>query len=269
VIPVDAHHLTPDAIGAGGDRFSLDGRRVLVTGAGRGLGQGIALAAAEAGASVVGVARSGEQLAETARLAADATGSFATVPADLSGVPELDALVSRLDALGPFHGVVHAAGRQLRAPSNSVRYDEWRSIISLHLDVPFFLSMALLDRQRDLGISASHVFIGSLGCTIGIPRIAPYCAAKSGLLGLARTLAVEFAADGVRFNVLSPGYAHTQLTDDLLSDPVQRERVLGRIPAGRLGLPDEIGDAAVFLLSDASRYITGQMLNVDGGWLAG
>jgi 2-deoxy-D-gluconate 3-dehydrogenase len=251
------------------EQFSLTGRRVLVTGAGRGLGQGIALAAVQAGADVVGVARSADQLTDTAGLASGVDGSFSVVPADLSRVERLDTLIERLEPFSPFHGVVHAAGNQLRKSAHTVSYEEWRRVLELHLDAPFFLSMALLRRQLDEVIPASHVFVGSLASTIGLRRVAPYAAAKSALSGLARTLALEYAESGVRFNVLSPGYFHTQLTNDLLSDPTQHERVLSRIPMKRLGVAGDLAGSAIYLLSDASRYVTGQVLNVDGGWLAG
>jgi 2-dehydro-3-deoxy-D-gluconate 5-dehydrogenase len=112
------------------------------------------------------------------------------------------------------------------------------------------------------------VFIGSLGSSIAIPRAVGYVASKAGLLGLVRTLAAEWATLGVRVNAISPGYFRTELTAAVLDNPDELARIEGRIPMGRLGRPDELGGAAVFLLSDASSYLTGQQIIVDGGWLA-
>ncbi|MHB8692084.1 MAG: SDR family NAD(P)-dependent oxidoreductase [Solirubrobacteraceae bacterium] len=250
------------------DPFSLRGRRVVVTGAGRGLGQGIAIAAARAGADVVGVARSAEQLAETAERITAEGGSFVSVPADLSQ-PEAVRMIGYAAASnGMAWGVVHAAGGQVRKPAVDVTRHDWRLVHDVHMEAAFFLSTAIARRQLAAGTGGSHVFVASLGSSIGLPRIAPYTAAKSGVLGVVRTLAVEWAQAGIRVNAVAPGYFHTALTDELLSDPRERERVLSRIPMRRLGTPDDLAGAAVFLLSDASAYVTGQSLNVDGGWLA-
>ena len=106
-----------------------------------------------------------------------------------------------------------------------------------------------------------------MNSSIGLPRIAPYVATKTGIVGVARSLSAEWAADGIRAKVIGPGYFRTKLTEDLLAQPEQHERIMGRIPMRRLGDPSDLGGMAVFLLSDASSYITGQLMNVDGGWL--
>ena len=247
------------------DSFSLRGRRVIVTGAGRGLGQGIALALVRAGADVVGAARSPDQVRATAEAAAGESGSFRPLVADVSRASGLDDIVA---AAGGVWGVVHAAGNQVRKPAVEVTRQEWRSIQDVHLEAPFFLSTALARAQIQTGTGGSHLFVASLGSAIGLPQIAPYAAAKSGVLGLVRTLAAEWAEAGIRVNAILPGYFHTALTDALLTDPAQRDRVLSRIPMRRLGTVDDLGGAAVFLLSAASSYITGHCLTVDGGWLA-
>ncbi|MFF0366438.1 SDR family NAD(P)-dependent oxidoreductase [Micromonospora sp. NPDC005087] len=242
--------------------YSLTGRTVVVTGAGRGLGRATAMAAAAAGARVIGVARSADQLAECAT---GADGEVVAVPWDLADLNRIDALADRIG--GEVHGVVHAAGTQLRKPSEAVGRAEWQRVLDLNLTAPFLLSAALTRTCPAAG--ASHVFVGSLTSSIGIAGLAPYAAGKAGLLGVVRTMAVEWAGRGIRANALCPGYVHTELTDAVFTDPARREWVLSRIPMGRTGEPAEIADAAVFLLSAASRYITGQIINVDGGWLAG
>jgi 2-dehydro-3-deoxy-D-gluconate 5-dehydrogenase len=183
-------------------------------------------------------------------------------------VRALDALVEQATAAGPIAGVVHAAGVQIRKPALDMTVDDWDAVQRIHLAAPFFLSTALARTQRDAGIAASHLFVGSLTSYVGIPNIAPYAAAKSGLLGVVRSLAVEWAGSGLRVNAIAPGYFHTELTDELLKDEASAERIRGRIPLGRLGVEDDLAGAAIFLLSGASAYVTGQVVAIDGGSLA-
>ena len=248
--------------------FSLTGKHVVVTGGGRGLGQGIALSAALCGADVTVVARSENQLRSTADLIESRGGSCRVLPADLSDTDALADLVAQLSDPAPIDGIVHVAGVQLRKDAVDVTIDDWRWVQRMNVEAPFFLSTAVARRQQESGRAGSHVFIGSLNSTIGLPRIAPYAASKTALLGMARVMSNEWAAHGQRVNVVGPGYFHTQLTEALLKDPANRDRVMGRIPAGRLGTPADLGGVVVFLLSDASLYLTGQLINVDGGWLA-
>lgn len=248
--------------------FSLAGKHVVVTGGGRGLGQGIALSAALCGADVTVVARSEDQLRTTADLIESRGGTCRVVRADLSETESLTDLVDRLCEPAPVDGIVHVAGVQLRKDAVDVTVEDWRWVQRMNAEAPFFLSTALAKRQQESRRAGSHVFIGSLNSTIGLPRIAPYAASKTALLGMARVMSNEWASQGQRVNVVGPGYFHTELTDDLFKDPANRNRVMGRIPAGRLGTPADLGGAVVFLLSDASRYLTGQLINVDGGWLA-
>ncbi|ABL83695.1 short-chain dehydrogenase/reductase SDR [Nocardioides sp. JS614] len=257
-----------DLLAASPEHFSLTDKHVVVTGGGRGLGQGIAVSAALSGAAVTVVARSKDQLHATADLIARTGGTCRVVTADLSDTESLDRLVDDLSESAPIDGIVHVAGVQLRKAAVDVTVDDWRWVQRMNVEAPFFLSTAVARRQQGEGRPGSHVFIGSLNSTIGLPRISPYAASKTALLGMARVLSTEWAAHGQRANVVGPGYFHTQLTDDLFTDPANRARILGRIPAGRLGTPADLGGAVVFLLSDASRYLTGQLINVDGGWLA-
>jgi 2-dehydro-3-deoxy-D-gluconate 5-dehydrogenase len=249
--------------------FGLSGRTYIVTGAGRGLGRAMALAIAAAGGGVVAVARTEAQLKETAAL--DPAGRVIPLPADVADIEHADQLIAsaRTAARGPLDGIVHAAGTQYRAPAAAVPVAAWRDLMAIHLDAPFFLSTALhRDQLRD-DRPGTHLFIGSLTSARGIANIAPYAAAKSALLGVIRTLAVEWAASGTRVNGIAPGYFHTELTADLFADPDRAAWVLDRVPMGRLGDPADLAGAIVFLLSPASGYITGQLLPVDGGWLAG
>lgn len=247
--------------------FDLTGRSIMVTGAGRGLGQSFALTAAAAGARVVAVSRTAEQLRRTAEL--DPAGRVIPVPWDVGEVGQADALVRQAEGLaGPLSGVVHAAGVQHRELAAGFSVEAWRTVTAVDLDAPFFLSTALYRAQKERGQGGAHVFIGSLTSSIGLSRTSAYSASKSALLGIVRTLAVEWAPSGVRVNCLAPGYFKTALTADLFADSERAAWVLSRIPMGRLGVAADLAGAVIFLLSDASAYVTGQLLNVDGGWLA-
>ena len=251
------------------DRFSLEACRILVTGASRGLGRGIALAATEAGADVIGISRSESGLHDTKSLTEGLNGRFEAMSADLTDETGLERLVRRAWEGGPITSIVHAAGVQVRRPAVEITRDDWRRVATIHSEAPFFLSTSVARLQQVDGVMGSHVFVGSLTSWIGLPNIAPYAASKSGILGLTRTLAVEWAEFGIRVNAVCPGYFHTALTDDLLSDPDRRSRLLARIPMQRFGIPDDLAGAVIFFLSAASNYVTGQVINVDGGWLAG
>ena len=248
--------------------FGLAGRSIVVTGAGRGLGRGLALAVAASGARVVAVSRTAAELAQTTALGPD--GAMIALPWDIARVERADELVERATELaGPIHGVVHAAGIQHRARAESFSVEEWRAVTAVDMDAPFFLSTALHRAQLAESRAGVHVFVGSLASSLGLRNVSAYAASKSGLLGIVRTLAVEWASSGARVNCLAPGYFKTELTADLFADPERAAWVHSRIPMGRLGVAADLAGAAVFLLCDASAYITGQVLNVDGGWLAG
>jgi 2-deoxy-D-gluconate 3-dehydrogenase len=238
----------------------------MVTGSGRGLGRAIALAIAGAGAQVTLVARTEAQLVGT-KIAIEKSGGTAEFRCgDLSDLDEVSRLAQGLSNV-KIDGVVHAAGITHRADALGFGSDEFARVVRVNLEAPFALSRDLMKVRPGDGPS-SHVFIGSLGSSIGIPRAVAYVASKAGLLGVVRTLATEWAPLGARVNAISPGYFHTELTAAVLDTEDGRSRIESRIPMGRLGRPDELGGAAVFLLSDASSYLTGQQLIIDGGWLA-
>jgi NAD(P)-dependent dehydrogenase (short-subunit alcohol dehydrogenase family) len=186
--------------------------------------------------------------------------------ADLSDLAAVAVLGNELRARG-VDGVVHAAGITHRADAASFGDEAFARVLRVNLEAPFALSRELV-KGGGCDAPSSHVFIGSLGSSIGIPRAVAYVASKAGLLGVVRTLAAEWATLGVRVNAISPGYFRTELTAELLDQPDELARIESRIPMGRLGLPEELGGAAVFLLSDAASYVTGQQIIVDGGWLA-
>ncbi|MEP7054155.1 MAG: SDR family oxidoreductase [Actinomycetota bacterium] len=248
------------------DAFRLDGRVALVTGGGSGLGRGMALALAVAGAHVVVASRNRDQLDETVRLieAGGATGSARVIdvadplaPAGL--VDDVVADRERIDV------VVHAAGNQIRRPALEMTAQDWDSLQAVHLRGAFLLAQAAGARMVEQR-SGSIVFVGSMTSErLGLPNTAAYAAAKSGLLGLTRTLAVEWARAGVRVNTIAAGFYRTAMTRSVDDDPA-RLALTDRIPMGRLGTADDMGGPVVFLASDASAYVTGQCIPVDGGW---
>lgn len=242
------------------DMFSLDGRRALVTGAGRGLGQGVAIALGQAGAHVTLVARTPEQLEETA---AQVEHSEVLAGDVLEGA----SIVERAEASGPIDIVVHCAGTTHRSSAVDFPAEEWERVIAVNLTAPFAISQELGRRQLARGQKGSHIFIASLAANIGLPNMAAYAASKTGLLGVVRALSTEWAGSGIRANAISPGYIPTALNKAVFDDPVRTAQLLARIPAGEFGTPAAIAYPAVFLASDASYYITGQQLVVDGGWM--
>lgn len=253
------------------DLFDLTGKAALVTGASRGLGRGMAEALARAGADVVLVGRSNADLEDTARaIEAAGRGRARPLPWDVSDIDALGELVQRsADAFGRLDVVVHGAGIQVRKPALDIEPADWDAIHLVHLKAAFFLATAAARRMRRQAEGGSIIFVASLTSVTGIPHTAPYSAAKSGILGLTRTLAVEWAPYRIRVNALAPGYFHTQLTDALFRDPDRRAALLSRIPMGEGGKPEDLAGAVVFLASRASSYVTGQTLFVDGGWTAG
>lgn len=250
----------------GANPFDLDEKVVLVTGGGRGLGLGMAKAVAAAGATVVLASRNADQLEAAAADIGAAGGRAESVPADLAvpgGAGDLvDDVVARH---GRIDGLVHAAGNQHRSPFLDFPGEAFDEVVRVHLRAAFDLAQATA-RRLVAGDGGSIVLVGSLTSeAAGIRNVTAYSAAKSGLLGLMRTMAVELAQDDVRVNTIAPGFFQTEMTADVRGD-AYRESLYARIPAGRMGVPEDLGGAAVFLLADASRYVTGQCLTVDGGW---
>jgi 2-deoxy-D-gluconate 3-dehydrogenase len=247
--------------------FDLHGRTALVTGAGRGLGSGMAKALATAGAQVVLVSRSEDQLKTVAEEITAAGGTAGILAWDLGdGASAADLVGEVVRRFGRLDVVVHAAGNMVRQPAGDLSAEDWDSVVGLHLRGAFLLSQATARHLKETGRDGSIILVGSLTSQrAGIPGTVAYGAAKSGLLGMMRTLAVEWAPDGIRVNLIAPGFFPTALNADVEETPARRA-LLGRVPMGRLGTPEDLGGTAVFLASDASGYITGEAITVDGGW---
>ena len=250
------------------DKFKLNGNVALVTGASRGLGQGMAIALAEAGADVVLVARTESALRETAALVRK-TGSEALVlQADLAKSGESQRVVN--DTIGHFGQIdilLNAAGTQIRKPIFDMTEQDYDYLMSVNLKSMYFLCQAAA-REMVKKNKGKIINIASLASFIGLNNISIYGVSKGGVASLTRQFAIEFAKNNIQVNAVAPGYFITELTAALFKDPDRAKWVLSKIPIGRTGDADDLKGAAVFLASPASDYITGEVIKVDGGWLA-
>lgn len=246
--------------------FDLSGQVAVVTGANTGIGQAIAIALAEAGASIVGVGRS--SMDETEAAVKNAGTGFHVIKADLGTIEPVKGIVSEtISTFGKLDILVNNAGIIRRADAVDFTEEDWDAVIDVNLKTAFFLSQAAGRHMLERG-SGKIINIASLLSFQGGIRIPSYTASKSGLAGLTKLLACEWAGKGVNVNAIAPGYFSTNNTTALREDPDRNEAILARIPAGRWGTPSELGGAAVFLASKASDYVHGTVLPVDGGWLA-
>jgi NAD(P)-dependent dehydrogenase (short-subunit alcohol dehydrogenase family) len=251
--------------------FSLAGSRAVVTGAGRGIGQAIALALAEAGAEVIATAREPAALDETARLIEQADWRCSRARLD---VADLAGIEQGFAAIGQRHGrvdiLVNNAGIEQVRPSLEVDEALWDRILDTNLKGAFFCARAAAKLMQADGAAkgGSILNLCSLTSEVGVPTAVPYGASKSGLVGMTRALAAEWAGLGIRVNGIGPGYFRTQLTEVFYQDEAWQRAMLDKIPLRRFGNLDDLMGAAVFLCSPAAAYITGQVLYVDGGYLA-
>ena len=246
--------------------FDLGGKVAIVTGANTGIGQAFALSLAQAGADIAAVGRTpAEETVEKVR----ALGRKAEiVSADLSSIEPVQRVVDETIAkLGGLDILINNAGIIRRADSVDFTEEDWDAVIDTNLKSTFFLAQAAGRHMLAQG-SGKIVNIASLLSFQGGIRVPSYTASKSGVAGLTKLLANEWAAKGVNVNAIAPGYIATNNTAALQADETRNRQIQERIPAGRWGDPSDIGGAAVFLASPAANYIHGHVLAVDGGWLA-
>jgi 2-deoxy-D-gluconate 3-dehydrogenase len=250
------------------DLFRLEGKVALVTGVGRGLGQAMALGLAEAGADIAGLYRSNY---EESQGQVEALGRrFLAVECDLleASVAQLNEAVERVvDEMGRLDILVNNAGIIRRAPALEYSEEDWDDVMQVNLKALFFLSQAAAGVMVKQG-GGKIINIASMLSFQGGILIPPYTAAKSGVAGLTRALANEWAAKGINVNAIAPGYMATDNTAALQADPVRNPAIVARIPAGAWGKPEDLKGVAVLMASEAASYMHGAIVAVDGGWLA-
>lgn len=245
-------------------QFGCQGMRVLVTGASRGIGRALAIGFAEAGADLVIASREKASLDNTADQIRGIGRRVERVTFDQGNVGEIRQALSQVS---PVQVLVNNAGVEEIRPSLEVDEALWTRIVDTNLKGAFFVAQSIARSMASAG-GGSIINMASLTSFVGVPTAVPYGASKSGVLGMTRALSAEWAASSIRVNAIAPGYFRTDMTEVFYGDQAWVERMTRAIPMGRLGVLEDLVGAAIFLAAPASRYMTGQCLVLDGGYLA-
>ena len=249
------------------EMFDLTGKVAIVTGCDTGLGQGMALALAKAGADIVGV--NIVEPTDTISLMAETGRKFHSVIADMSKIETVDMVIAEaVKAYGKVDILVNNAGIIRRADAIEFSEKDWDDVMNINIKGVFFMAQAFAKQVVAQGTPGNIINIASMLSFQGGIRVPSYTASKSAVMGVTRLLANEWAKHGINVNAIAPGYMATNNTAALRADEQRSKEILDRIPAGRWGTPSDVGGPVVFLASDASRYINGYTIAVDGGWLA-
>jgi 2-deoxy-D-gluconate 3-dehydrogenase len=251
------------------EKFSLKGRSGIVTGGGTGLGKGMATAVIQAGAEILIVGRRKDILEKTAKELSQFGGPVIPFPADLSKMEDISKIVDKaIKEFGKIDFLFNNAGNIRRAPCEEHSEADWDEVIQTNLKGPFFLAQAVAKTMIAGKRPGSIVNTSSLIAFIGGRNVPAYAASKGGINQVTKSMANDWAKYGIRVNAIGPGWFTTDLTEAVQKNKERYAGIIGRIPMGRWGNPEEMGGAAVFLASDASSYITGQTIMVDGGWMS-
>jgi 2-deoxy-D-gluconate 3-dehydrogenase len=247
--------------------FSLSGKVAIVTGCSTGLGQGMSYGLAEAGADIVGIDY--VDFPETQKVIEGMGRRFLAIKADLSSLEPIEEIIQKsVETLGRLDILVNNAGLIRRADAIEFTEQDWDDVMNLNIKTLFFLSQAAARQFIKQGTRGKIINIASMLSFQGGIRVPSYTASKSGVMGVTRLMANEWATHKINVNAIAPGWFATNNTAPLRADPVRSKEILGRIPEGRWGTPDDLKGVAVFLASDASNYVNGYTIAVDGGWLA-
>lgn len=251
------------------DKFSLDGKVALVTGCKRGIGKSLALALAEAGADIIGVSATLEESGSEVEQEVKSLGrNFKGYACDFGDRKALYNFISQVKSDNPVIDIlVNNAGTIMRKPAVEHPDEYWDKIIEVNLSAQFILTREIGKGMLERGYG-KVIFTASVLTFQGGILIPSYAASKGGIGSLLKAFANEWAGQGVNVNAIAPGYIATSSTEALRHDPERNKAILGRIPAGRWGDPDDLKGAVVFLASAASNYVHGAILGVDGGWLS-
>lgn len=251
------------------DKFKLDGQVAIVTGAGKGLGKQMAIALAEAGADIVGTALTSIGGLEATKQAVEKLGrKFVGIRADITKKSDIDKVVEtavqsfqRVDILINNAGVIH------RSPALEFTEQEWDEVMELNTKALFFLSQRVAKFMKANSIKGKIINIASLRVFQGGTNVVSYSASKGAVASITKSLANEFAEFGIRVNAIAPGYIATNLNKPYQEDPEINHNIISRTPLGRWGKPEDLQGSIVFLASEASDFITGEIVVIDGGWL--
>jgi len=249
------------------DKFSLENKIAIVTGASRGIGQGIAIGLAEAGADIVGVATG--KMIETQQQIEALDKKFLAVKVDLGSLDAVNLIVAAtLEKFGKIDILVNNAGTIRRQPSLEFSVQNWDEVMNINLRTAFFLAQAVAKQFVKQGHGGKIINTASMLSFQGGILVPSYTASKSALAGVTKTMANEWAKYNINVNAIAPGYIATDNTAAIRADKARNQSIVERIPAGRWGTPEDMKGAAVFLASEAGIYMQGHILAVDGGWLA-
>jgi len=249
--------------------FDLTGKVAIVAGGSGGLGKGMATGLADAGATVIIAGRNKEKLAAAVdEIIAATGGKVFGMSLDITSAKSLAEFVSEVaDRFGHIDILVNSAGINIRRPALEFEEADWDKVCDTQLKYVFFMTQAVARHMVENKIKGRIINIGSLSSMIGLKNMVAYCASKGAIVQVTKALANEWAPYGITVNAICPGYFMTELTKPLLSDPEVMKKYCEKIPVGRTGVPDDLASTVVYLASDASGYVTGQELYVDGGWL--
>ena len=249
------------------DAFNLTGKVAIVTGARTGLGQGMALGLAEAGADIVGIDLN--NLGETRKAVEERGRKFLGIEADLSNIKVIRDIVDQtIREFKKIDILVNNAGIIRRADALEFSEKDWDDVMNINVKTVFFFSQAVANQFVKQKTGGKIISVASMLSFQGGIRVPSYTASKSGVMGITRLMANEWAKYNINANAIAPGYMATDNTAPLRADPERSKAILERIPAGRWGIPDDLKGVIVFLASDASKYVNGYTIAIDGGWLA-